>query len=66
MWKSPAMKQPTVLPILAVQKTCPYFKLIPYIAGSVTPANPESAPANAKPLISARFDLAQTANAPAP
>ena len=65
-FNSPAIKPPTAPPILAIQNTRPYFKLIPYIAGSVTPAKPDKAPANAKLLIFVIFDFAQTASAPAP
>ncbi|KLD57154.1 hypothetical protein WP50_35870, partial [Lactiplantibacillus plantarum] len=37
----PVKKPPTAAPILAVTKARPYFKLIPYMAGSVTPQKAE-------------------------
>ncbi len=53
----PVRKPPTAPPMLAVMKARPYFKLIPYMAGSVTPQNAEMVAGHANSFTLATFDL---------
>ena len=63
---NPATPAPIAAPIEDMIKTRTYFKLIPYIAGSVTPQKAEIAAGAESPLRSAFLDLKKTVKAPTP